>query len=367
MDQQRRRLTVSACDPNVKAVQQSPGAGKIDEQVRKFFGKFSKDSCCVFVRSKTDVEQQRKRSFADKRQEVLVEGADMTNEQAVAWLGERGVCFRCKKGQKPESPNQDSFAVLYVENNLALYGVLDGHGPLGHDASDMGQEFLIGRFLEESEAGAKADQAFKTSFLATQDFLEKESGVDCSTSGATCTMVYHDFKEKSIMVAHVGDSRSVLLNGDGKAIDLTVDHKPNLPEEKKRIENAKPPGRVIFDGYFNYRVFAKNGQYPGLNMSRALGDVVGHKEAGISAEPDTRKESVPDTRKSTLLVCSDGVWEFVQSQQAADMVKVPDPSGASIEKLTKASWDAWMEDSDGEISDDITAVVVHLAQASASR
>lgn len=58
------------------------------------------------------------------------------------------------------------------------------------------------------------------------------------------------------------------------AIDLTMDHKPDCPEERKRIEQAG--GKVVFDGFYNYRVYNRTGKYPGLNMSRALGDLGGY-------------------------------------------------------------------------------------------
>merc|ERR1719387_1006053 len=99
-------------------------------------------------------------------------------------------------------------------------------------------------------------------------------------------MAYHDVQKDQLTIAHVGDSRGILRKADGKTDDLTEDHKPNLPKEKERIE--KSGGRVVFDGYYNYRVFAKAGMYPGLNMSRAFGDVVAHKEAGLTAEPETK-------------------------------------------------------------------------------
>merc|ERR1719401_2792735 len=103
-----------------------------------------------------------------------------------------------------------------------------------------------------------------------------------------------------LYVAHVGDSRVVLAKQvpQGQenvwvATDLTVDHKPDLPEERARIE--KNGGVVVFDGGWNYRVFAKGKRdargkrYPGLNMSRAMGDLSGFNDAGISCIPDVKQ------------------------------------------------------------------------------
>lgn len=114
-------------------------------------------------------------------------------------------------------------------------------------------------------------------------------------AGTTCSVVVHNHKKQTLSIAHVADSTVVL----GKYIDkkakeaqsttqvtgvaLTRDHKPDLKDEKKRIEQNG--GRVVFDGYANHRVYAKNGRYPGLNMSRCLGDLLGHQDAGCSCEP----------------------------------------------------------------------------------
>jgi len=192
-------------------------------------------------------------------------------------------------------------------------------------------------------------------------------------SGSTCTIVYQPIDQKYLIVAHVGDSRAVLAKKKGGkfvAKDLTEDHKPNLPKEKERIEKAG--GRVVFDGYFNHRVFTRDGR-GGLNMSRAFGDCIAHK-AGVTAEPETDRVMVDVTKIETephedvfLLVCSDGVWEFIESQEAVEMAaKFPRAKAQdAAEELAKNSWDRWIEDSDGEVSDDITAIVAYLSPAAA--
>jgi len=142
---------------------------------------------------------------------------------------------------------------------------------------------------------------------------------------------------------------------------LTKDHKPNLKEEKARIE--KSGGRVVFDGYANHRVYAKNARYPGLNMSRCLGDLMGHQDCGISAEPDIGEFEITEDMK-WLMLCSDGVWEFITPLEAATIVanSAPTPKDAMVgaERLAKEAWDRWIREEGGAVVDDITVVLVAL-------
>lgn len=366
-EQQRRRLTVSACDPVVEAARKGKsGPSKIEQVVQEYYDKLGQGRNCVLLHTKIDDQRNKKQSFADKDQLIYVAGGGLDDSKVEEWLKQRGIHYRCKKGLKPESPNQDAFALVVVEGDFALYGVLDGHGPYGHDASHQAQDHLIEQFLRCRMATppASAEDAFLAAFKSTQEMLRDDKNVDFNTSGATCTQVFHSFKESYILVAHVGDSRSIMLTADGDVKDLTVDHKPNLPEEKARIESSKPPGRVVFDGYFNHRVFSLKGMYPGLNMSRALGDLLGHREAGISAVPDLKRVDLkPGKNEPILMVCSDGVWEFLESAAAMATFRAKDDGSEGVEDLAKKSWNAWMDDSDNEVSDDITAVVVMLTTA----
>lgn len=326
----------------------------------------------VSVSSVTDPDLKRRASFSEKAEEVLVPaGSDPVELRK--WLEGLGIGWSCKKGLKPESPNQDSFSVVIVENDIALYCVYDGHGPFGHDVSDLARESIVSFFLAHPLRDEDTKAAFEDSFLRTQRLLETSQGIDPAMSGTTCTMVYHKIQRDMLWAAHVGDSRAILCkwhDGVKDAEDLTIDHKPNLDKERERIENASPPGRVVFDGFYNHRVFAMNGMYPGLNMSRALGDVIGHKEAGLTAMPDVKEINLAQQRQDggalTLVLCTDGVWEFIESSEALDLLKLNGnetfQARAAMEELAQISWDRWMDDSDHEISDDITGILVQLSK-----
>lgn len=341
----------------------------------------------VALWSVTDKEGGVGSSFKEKGEEVLCpQGQDVQDELLFLWLEGLGLGWACKKGLKPDSPNQDSFAVLFVEDSFLLIGAFDGHGEEGHNVSQFVRERVIRCFLQHPKRATDTEAALHDSFLECQALVEhatqlkKLAGND---SGSTCTVVYVDLVKCQLTVAHVGDARCALarrqctLSSESEADspawqqqpmvqDLTIDHKPNLENERKRIENADPPGRVIFDGYVNHRVFVQHAMYPGLNMSRAMGDVAAHKECGLTAVPDTKtvdlRPLLAEDAEVDLLVCTDGVWEFIESAEAFHIAEQVSHGGAKavVNRLALESWDRWRADSQGEVCDDITAVYVQL-------
>mmetsp|Transcript_113618 Transcript_113618/g.332002 ORF Transcript_113618/g.332002 Transcript_113618/m.332002 type:complete len:389 (-) Transcript_113618:181-1347(-) len=382
VDPVRRRLSLSTCtaakvsdpgplpDEDIAASIEQAGLATVFEKAK------TENKKVALVASVTDMDPKRRKSFADKDTSVL--SSFSSDEEATQWVHSYGIGWKCKKGLKPELPNQDSFSLLLVEGEFALYCVYDGHGPLGHDVSQFVRETIVKLFIGNADHTKNPKLAFEKAFIDCQKLLEQEEAmvngcrIDASMSGTTVTMAYHDIARDRLTIAHCGDSRGVLGGNRAKDVvtqDLTRDHKPNDPEERKRIETADPPGRVVFDGYYNHRVFAKDGVFPGLNMSRAMGDVRGHKEAGLSAWPDVKEIDLQKERKAvdsglSLLLCTDGVWEFIKSEEAMQLVLEFDSSCATdaIAKLVGLSWDRWMQDSENTLSDDITGIVVDLSQ-----
>lgn len=321
-----------------------------------------------------------------------------------------GIGYACMKGKKPESPNQDSFFIMKVEHDFSVYGVFDGHGHKGHDISNFIKDNLPKLLLQHEKLQEDPLEALTASFAKMQQLIVQATKlklIDAVQSGSTVSVIYHDHRKQVLHVAHVGDSRCVLGRSDPAAtgdaqwvnVDLTVDHKPDMPEERARIEAAG--GRVVYDGGWNHRVYAKNHRGPGLNMSRAMGDLVGFFHAGISAVPDVHSQPVTDGTTSEptsepapvqregseasqpsrvsgstpsvksykinaadrfLLLCSDGVWEFVSSAEAVKFVGRFSPGEAkeAAESLAQVSWDRWIEKLEGQVVDDITAIVVNL-------
>ena len=120
--------------------------------------------------------------------------------------------------------------------------------------------------------------------------------------GCTSNVVYIDKENKKIYVANAGDSRCV-LSKNKKAVEMSVDHKPNDDVERNRIEKAgsEVTGEGRVDG--------------NLNLSRSLGDLkykhrenLTPEEQAITANPDTYVFDLTDDIDFILMGC-DGIWE----------------------------------------------------------
>ena len=404
-----------------------------DKNALDFFSALPEDKKWS-VATETDQDLHRRASFGDKS--ISAKGKSFDGSK-------HGVGFACKKGLKPVSPNQDSFVLLQAEGGVGIYGVFDGHGRGGHDVSNFVKDVLPKLVL--SHPGFNSDDLTETltyAFLETQKLLEHQTrlGVfNATTSGTTGTVLIFRQPDE-LWVAHVGDSRCVLgvrdlASGKLKAVDITNDHKPELPGEHERI--IASGGAVIKPPMdFNHRVYVKGQKYPGLAMSRSLGDLVGYRHAGISCTPDvtqyringgvTSKKQISSASLAATLVqsnahpmnigtnhqahgisdedellseggsedttvppfmraaedsnskkdlsasekesdvfillCSDGVWEFISSNEAVRIASKFPKSRAPVaaEELAKVSWDRWMIEENGHVVDDITALVVHL-------
>jgi serine/threonine protein phosphatase PrpC len=279
-----------------------------------------------------------------------------------------GLGFTCRKGLKPESPNQDSFSILKIENEVSVYGVYDGHGKKGHDSSEFVKHHLPQIVCSDKRFKTDSSACLGDGFLKAQGLVitaDEMKHISAQLSGTTVTMVVHEHLKDRLIFSHCADSTAVLggwADDTKSALEVvykTRDHKPDLDDENARIRKAG--GTVKFDGYTNHRVYAAGQRYPGLNMSRCMGDLKGHFECGLTAEPEVRVIDIMPEHH-VLLVCSDGVWEFMEPEEVVEFVGRQPPANAmnTAHQLAKMAWDRWIQEEDGEVVDDITVILVYL-------
>ena len=272
--------------------------------------------------------------------------------------------------------NQDNFFVyknLNDENNVLFIGVCDGHGLVGHDVS----KYLINNLPKNLNKELKKTNKYiahretlystmKQVFINTNKDLCKNPNIDTQFSGSTCVTII--LTKNKIISGNVGDSRAVMgryINGEWKSIDLSHDQKPNNPGEKERI--LAHGGRIEAykdenGGDFGPpRVWLKYEDFPGLAMSRSFGDEVA-ASVGTISEPEIEEFDITDDDKFIILA-SDGIWEFISSQECVNFIKdfyIKKDLKGCLKFLLNESSKRWIKEE--EVIDDITAVLIFFEE-----
>jgi protein phosphatase 1L len=219
--------------------------------------------------------------------------------------------------------------------------IFDGHG--GKEAAKIASRMLTPYFMhawtKESEKPLgdrrSEPELLREAYLSVDAHL-----VAKDMKGGTTVANFYIMGDR-FLAANVGDTRVILGTKKGFSF-LTKDHKPDLPEEKARIENQG--GRVL--SYGAPRVEGI------LAMSRALGNT-GLKPY-ISCEPRI-VEGYPGIENDYAVLACDGVWDVLTPDETIKIVRaVIDPWRASEEISKKAL--------DNGSTDNITVIVLDLRE-----
>lgn len=275
--------------------------------------------------------------------------------------------YRTVKGVCPNSltkPNQDS---CIVNPDLAadtfLFCVADGHGPFGEFVSS----YIQSRYPYLLKSNIFFRENLQKCLKSSIETLSKEikhQSFDTSISGSTLTSIL--IRGSLLYCANIGDSRVILgrqnsNSGSWLPIPISRDHKPENPEESARIRNKG--GRIdTLHDYFGTpigpaRVWLKNQNYPGLAMSRSLGDKIA-ASVGVISEPDIFQVNIKDDDKFAV-IASDGVFEVLDN---LDVVKIVASCWAdqnvdkAADQIAKFARSAWLKC--GDKVDDVSCIVV---------
>jgi protein phosphatase 1L len=198
-------------------------------------------------------------------------------------------------------------------NKINFFGVFDGHG--GKKVSHYLRNNLPGFFTTKFKKNIfTKNDAFTKYTNAVYDLLQNDlkekhpRAVEYCGSTACVAIHANDDNKQYLWLINVGDSRGVLCNKEGKSVQLSIDHKPNLPEEKKRIESLG--GKITFDGV-DWRVKS-------LSLSRAFGDL--DCCPYVTHLPNIYKHKISSKDKFIIIAC-DGLWDALTNQQAVEYIK----------------------------------------------
>ena len=148
-----------------------------------------------------------------------------------------------------------------------------------------------------------------------------------------------------------------------KIFCLSYDLKPTLALEKKRIYKN---GGIVEklkenDGNMNGppRVWVKNEKYPGLAMSRSIGDFIA-SSVGVIPDPEIIEYTL-DTNSRYMVLATDGIWEFLSNEKVMKIGNKFYPKYEPIDlcnELVKEANKRWEQEE--IIRDDITVLVVYF-------
>ncbi|XP_073156103.1 probable protein phosphatase 2C 24 [Henckelia pumila] len=269
------------------------------------------------------------------------------SDQMQPKFGMASVCGR-RRDMEDAVAIHPSFSNLHPTTPLVLhyFGVYDGHG-CSHVAARCRERFheLVKEELAAAdESAADFDQKWwkkvmdrsfrrmdKEVIAWNQNVVDDETpNCRCELKSPACeavgsTAVVAVVTPDEIVVANCGDSRAVLCR-NGKAIPLSIDHKPDRPDELNRIQAAG--GRVIF--WEGARVLGV------LAMSRAIGD--NYLKPYVTWEPEVTviKRTEDD---ECLILASDGLWDVVSNDTACGVARMCLKNGHARNHRTETSSD----------------------------
>ncbi|PXF44480.1 phosphatase 2C 12 [Gracilariopsis chorda] len=292
--------------------------------------------------------------------------------------------------QSPHSPssvmrsrkaNQDSYAVIAPFQHSLFVGVYDGHGAFGRAASQLVRDVVpdhlekaLGPASELSTLSAEQRRrrivgAFSAAFSDAERALKDTSRqIDHAFSGTTATCALLDSEQ--LYVAWVGDSRAVLATRDSSglhAVDVSWDQKPCRIDEKKRVRLAGARITRWKKNVGPQRVWLPDEWLPGLAMTRSIGDTILSKY-GVVPTPELSVTRV-GAQEQFVVLASDGVWEFMSSEEVVQLVDDMRSRSMSAEQAASAlvseavrRWNIHEQ-----VVDDTTAVVVYIRGSATDR
>ncbi|KMS95379.1 hypothetical protein BVRB_008860 [Beta vulgaris subsp. vulgaris] len=291
-----------------------------------------------------------------------------------------------QRGYYPDSPekeNQDSYCIktrLHGNSNVHFFGVFDGHGQFGAQCSNYVKDKLVDILCSDSTLLEDPVKAYNDAFLRTNEELHN-SDIDDAMSGTTAitALVIGD----TLYVANVGDSRAVIALKNGDKIiaqDLSRDQTPFRKDEYERVklcgarvlsvdqvEGLKDPdiqtwGDEETEGSDPPRLWVQNGMYPGTAFTRSVGDSTAEKIGVVAAPEVSVIHLTPD--HLFFVVASDGVFEFLPSQEVVDMVSNHQDPRDTCSAIVGESYKLWLTHENR--TDDITVIIVHVKGLSSS-
>jgi protein phosphatase PTC2/3 len=233
----------------------------------------------------------------------------------------RGICIGACGILGRRASMEDEHIVVDLDDNHTLVAVFDGHG--GGDTSSWLHDNFVDRFssapqwieYRTSLNVSLLTSAFENTFMALDREL-RASRLDKGSGSCACLCL---ITPEHFVCANLGDSRCVLGCPGGVNVALSVDHKPELEAEERRVVAAG--GEVTFSKGDCYRVNAQ------IAVSRSIGDFVmkaqdhlSPAEQFVSCIPEVVIQPRSAGDELLVLAC-DGLWDVLTNDMVLDRAR----------------------------------------------
>ena len=266
---------------------------------------------------------------------------------------------------------------LNTKSTRSFFGVFDGHGEHGHDVAQFVRDALPQQLLKAlAETPNDVGRAYRDAFLRMDRMVDQSASVDDHMSGTTAVVLMLD--GDMLHIANVGDSRVIIGQRKGEtlvAFPLSIDQTPYRQDEYNRVrmtgarimsgdqmdeirdwhdswaedmeelgdDDSDPPRIWLPDDWSGLRVLAL------ARRSR--------RQGGRGALPELLDKQITENDEYVVL-CSDGVFEFISNQMAMDIVEKCGEPLAACHALVQEAYKLWLQFD--VRTDDITAIVLKL-------
>lgn len=201
--------------------------------------------------------------------------------------------------------------IIHKRPRIYLSGVFDGHG--GKECSEYLKKMFFKDFVKNVKFYPIKKALLKTNQVLNNKILKKKW-----SSGSTGNILVINKVTNTFFMSNTGDSRGFAVYKNGKIKQLSIDHKPNSPKERKRI--IKQGG------------FVKDGRVDGiLAVARAFGDkeIANH----LTVIPDISSGSIKNI--SYFFQASDGIFDVLTNQRIKSLIDIYFKKGLKIDAIVK--------------------------------
>ncbi|KAF3442645.1 hypothetical protein FNV43_RR16561 [Rhamnella rubrinervis] len=270
------------------------------------------------------------------------EGEDSSIEDSLVW---------CRDLEK-HSYGEFSFAVVQANeviedqsqvetgHHATFVGVYDGHG--GPEASRFICDHLFLHLMRLArEKGTISEDTLRSAFSATEDgfltLVRRTCGIKPLIAAIGSCCLVGVIWRGTLYIANLGDSRAVIgcLGRSNKIIaeQLTKDHNASMEEVRQELRSLHPDdshivvmkhgvwrikgiiqvSRSIGDAYLKRPEFSLDPSFPRFHLPEPI------RRPVLTAEPSIYSRVLQPNDKF-LIFASDGLWEHLTNQQAAEIV-----------------------------------------------